>query len=629
MATNLGTAYVTIMPSTQGIEAELKKSLGGAAAPAGTTAGGLIGKNLLGKLAGVVTVGAVTKIFKNILDAGGALQQSFGGLDTIYEDASKAAKQYAREAQKAGISANDYAEQAVSFGAALKMAFGGDVVAAADAANTAILDMADNSAKMGTDIASIQNAYQGFAKQNYTMLDNLKLGYGGTKTEMERLLADAEKLTGIKYDIGNLGDVYNAIHVIQEDLGLTGVAASEASETFTGSFGAMRAAAQNLMADLALGNDITPSLQALAEAVKNFLVNNLFPMIGNILKGVPALIGNSLLSAVEESPEFFASATETLKKWADMLTNSDIDLTAMSQGVGQKIVQAFRDIDWSEFGQALLEMLAASAQMQAPAVFEIFKGIGEGILQTIKNDFQRRIEAGHYIIQNIVEGIVGAGANIRESLMQIVTDAIQSWKNRQAEWLESGRALIQEIVNGIRNKASEIWESIKSGVQSAWEQLRWFASNFNSIGAAIVNGIIEGINGAGAGIRNTLLGWAEDAWASVKNFFGISSPSKLFRDSVGKWIPLGIAEGISDEADSVTASLDKMASDAVTDADLSFSMNSDISGIGNTGNTGGNYAPININIYPSEGMDIRRLAELVEERLAEAQQQQQAIWGMT
>ena len=177
----------------------------------------------------LIVAAGIDTVLKSAIEEGGKLQQSFGGLDTIYGEASSAAKEYAVQAAAAGISANDYAEQAVSFGASLKQAFGGDTTKAVEAANTAIMDMTDNAAKMGTPIESIQNAYSGFAKQNYTMLDNLKLGYGGTKSEMERLLADAEKLTGVHYDISNLGDVYDAIHAIQGDLGLTGVAAQEAS----------------------------------------------------------------------------------------------------------------------------------------------------------------------------------------------------------------------------------------------------------------------------------------------------------------------------------------------------------------------------------------------------------------
>ena len=229
----LGTAYIQIVPSAQGISGKISGLLGGEVSVAGQAAGASLGRSMVGALTGVIAAAGIGTILKNALNAGGDLQQSFGGLDTIYGEAAEAAKKYSEEAVKAGIASNTYAEQAVSFGASLKQAYGGDTIKAVEAANTAILDMADNSAKMGTDIMSVQNAYQGFAKQNYTMLDNLKLGYGGTKTEMERLLVDAEKLSGIHYDISNLGDVYSAIHVIQDDLGLTGVAAQEASETFT------------------------------------------------------------------------------------------------------------------------------------------------------------------------------------------------------------------------------------------------------------------------------------------------------------------------------------------------------------------------------------------------------------
>ena len=196
---DLGQAYVQIIPSAKGISGAISSII----EPEATSSGKSAGINIGSAIKAAIAAAGIGEALKSALEAGGNLQQSFGGLDTLYGDAAKAAKEYAVEAAQAGISANSYAEQAVSFGAALKSAFGGDTVKAAEAANVAILDMADNSAKMGTDITSIQTAYQGFAKQNYTMLDNLKLGYGGTKAEMERLLADAEKLSGVKYNIDN------------------------------------------------------------------------------------------------------------------------------------------------------------------------------------------------------------------------------------------------------------------------------------------------------------------------------------------------------------------------------------------------------------------------------------------
>lgn len=284
---DLGKAYVQIIPKAEGISEKIKESVSPGAGKAGTSAGNSF-VGTFAKIAGGAAVGAaVYKGMKAAIDEGAKLQQSYGGLDTLYGEASAAAKDYAMEAAKAGISANDYAEQAVSFGASLKAAFGGDTEAAVEAANTAIMDMADNAAKMGTPIESIQAAYQGFAKGQYQLLDNLKLGYGGTKSEMERLLKDASELSGKEYNIDNLGDVYDAIHVIQEDLGLTGVAAEEAATTFSGSFGAMKASAQNVLAMLSTGGDVGPAMAQLASAAGTFLFDNLVPMVGNVISAIP------------------------------------------------------------------------------------------------------------------------------------------------------------------------------------------------------------------------------------------------------------------------------------------------------------------------------------------------------
>ncbi|NYS34099.1 phage tail protein, partial [Streptococcus danieliae] len=218
--------------------------------------------------------------------------QSFGGIDTLYSGAEAAAKSYAATAYKAGISANTYAEQAVSFGASLKQALGGDAVAAAKAADMAITDMADNAAKMGTDIGMVQQTYQSLARGNYAMLDNLKLGFGGTKSEMERLLKTAEELTGKKYDISNFADITEAIHAVQESLGIAGVAAEEARTTLSGSFGAMKAAWENTMGAITGKElDITPALEGLAQTASTFLFRNFIPMVGRVMQNLPKAIG--------------------------------------------------------------------------------------------------------------------------------------------------------------------------------------------------------------------------------------------------------------------------------------------------------------------------------------------------
>ena len=278
--TSLGTAYVQIVPTAQGIAGSIKGLLEAPSEEAGNSAGSKIGKFVKKALVAAGVGAAFVKVVKGAMDEGAKLQQSYlGGLDTLYGEAADAARDYAKQAAAAGISMNTYSEQAVSFGAALKNAYGGDVKKAAEAANTAILDMADNSAKMGTDIQSVQMAYQGFARGQYQLLDNLKLGYGGTRGEMERLLKDAEEFSGVHYDIDNLGDVYEAIHVIQGELGLTGVAAAEASETFSGSFNAMKASAQNFLGSLALGEGVQESLNQLMTSASTFFFGNFLPML--------------------------------------------------------------------------------------------------------------------------------------------------------------------------------------------------------------------------------------------------------------------------------------------------------------------------------------------------------------
>lgn len=295
MATELGQAYIQIMPSARGIKDMIKKELGSEIPQAGQEAGESLSSKMLSVAKKAIAAAGIGKFFSASLTEGANLQQSLGGIETLFKGSADTVKKYANEAYKTtGLSANAYMENVTGFSASLLQSLGGDTRKAADVANMAMVDMADNSNKMGTSMDRIQDAYQGFAKQNYTMLDNLKLGYGGTKTEMQRLLADAQKLTGVKYDINNLSDVYQAIHAIQENLDITGTTAKEAATTFSGSFASMKAAAQNVLGKLALGEDIMPSLHQLFGTVKTFLVGNLIPMVWNVLKGIPQVLAAAL-----------------------------------------------------------------------------------------------------------------------------------------------------------------------------------------------------------------------------------------------------------------------------------------------------------------------------------------------
>lgn len=387
----LGQAYVQIMPSAQGISGSIRKIIDPEAKSAGESAGQEIGGNLVSTITKVIAAAGIGKLIKDglsaSLSAGADIQQSFGGLDTLYKGAQKEIKQYAADAYKAGISANSYAEQATSFGATLKQSLGGDAVAAAKAANMAIMDMADNSAKMGTDIETVQQTYQSLARGNYAMLDNLKLGYGGTKAEMERLLQTASKLTGKNFDISNFADVTEAIHAVQQDLGVAGVAVDEASTTFSGSLQAMKSSFTNVLAALSSGEmDITPQLSGLAETTANFLFGNFIPMVGNIIKTLPSALGTF----------FSAAKAQILPRLQSLLDAKGIkiDLSQLSLGgIGKVVAKAMAGLGVAFAGKNLLKGfkltnpfagLANMAKSAGTAVKNAFSGIGKGIASAFK-----------------------------------------------------------------------------------------------------------------------------------------------------------------------------------------------------------------------------------------------------
>lgn len=385
MASDIGNAYVNIIPKAPNISSNIENILDPAAESSGKSAGNKIGSGMMSTLGKVVSVAAVTKLVKDAFSAGGELQQSFGGLETIYGDAAEQAKKFAMEAATAGISANDYAEQAVSFGAALKQAYGGDTEAAMQAANTAIMDMADNSAKMGTDIGSIQAAYQGFAKQNYTMLDNLKLGYGGTKSEMERLLADAQELSGVEYNIDNLGDVYDAIHVIQENLGLTGVAATEAQTTLTGSFGALKASWTNLMAALTTGEGMDAAIANFTAAFSNF-GTNVIGMLQNLAPQLPAMIMGLADAIIASAPEFIASGIELIIQLAAGLLAGIPDLIAKVPEIFARTKEAFAGVDWAGLGKDIITGIVSGLWNSATNLYNSVKNIIRNALNRGKEE---------------------------------------------------------------------------------------------------------------------------------------------------------------------------------------------------------------------------------------------------
>lgn len=458
---DLGKAYVQIIPKAEGISNKIKDQVAPGAKQAGSEAGTSIAGNIKKVLAGAAIGATVVKGFQAALNEGGKLQQSFGGLETLYGDAADAAKNYAMQAAQAGISANDYAEQAVSFGASLKAAFSGDTAKAAEAANTAIMDMTDNAAKMGTPLESIQNAYQGFAKGNYTMLDNLKLGYGGTKTEMERLLADASKLSGVEYNMDNLGDVYSAIHVIQENLGLTGVAAQEAATTFSGSFGAMQAAAQNVLATLSTGGDVSGAMAQLASSAGTFLFNNLIPMIGNVVSAIPSALSGFIQAAAPAIAEAGKGILDNLMGGSDedILTKGGEIIVSLYTGMLQKIpemagnatqiveaISTYLQENIPTIGEKGGEIMEAIGQSLVSNLPKIVMSIGKlslTILQALAKLIPVLLKAGANLIGGLARGMGGGALGLIRSAMARIKSALE-------EPVQNAKDTINGVIEGIK-----------------------------------------------------------------------------------------------------------------------------------------------------------------------------------
>lgn len=459
-------AYVTIIPRTDGSTNNVIKSIVSPMGKGADSAGKAAGASFAGAMKKVIAAAGVGVAIKKSLEAGGNLQQSFGGLDTLYGDAANAAKNFAKEAYKAGISANTYAEQAVSFGASLKQAYGGDTAKAMQAANTAILDMADNAAKMGTPIESIQQAYQGFAKGQYMLLDNLKLGYGGTKTEMERLLADAEKLSGKEYNIENLGDVYDAIHVIQGELGLTGVAADEAASTFTGSLGAMKAASENMLASLMLGQDVGPSMQALVESTVTFLAGNLLPAVGNIVASLPTAIGTAISTGLpliaEQAANLVTALTDGINtkipelaaNLPTMVSNVLNSLSTMAPQVAAKGLELITNL-----GNAIVTNAPALASAAASAI--------SSLVGFISQNGPKLAAQGGELLGKLVSGLISHLPQIAVAVAKIGVFLAKNLAKLAVSALQAGANILKGIGSGLASGIGSIIGSAMNKIKSA------------------------------------------------------------------------------------------------------------------------------------------------------------------
>ena len=388
-----------------------------------------VSKNMLkvSAAAGTALAGLVTAGVKSYAD----YEQNLGGVQTMFGDNANKVVENAKQAYKtAGVSANEYMQGVTSFSASLLQSLGGDTAKAADVADMAFRDMSDNANKFGTDMGSIQNAYQGFAKQNYTMLDNLKLGYGGTKTEMERLLKDAEKITGVKYDINNLSDVYNAIHAIQDKMGVTGTTFEEAKGTISGSINSMKAAFDNFL-------NGSGSPEALAETITDVFTN----VSGAITKLAPGILNGVVVLIQEVVPQIGQMIVDTLPQLLDSLTNmidSLLDMiTSNTDGLSKTIgdlvtkIVLFLTENLPKIIEGAVTLLIALAQGIAENLDVIIPAIVKCIVvivETLIKNAPKMFEAAINLIGGFISGIGSCLGKIGEKIEEIKTSIKNKFK---------------------------------------------------------------------------------------------------------------------------------------------------------------------------------------------------------
>ncbi|WP_418705088.1 hypothetical protein [Anaerotignum faecicola] len=528
-------------------------------------------------------------------------EQLVGGVETLFKDSADTIQTYADNAYKtAGLSANEYMETVTSFSASLLQSLDGDTEKAAAAADLAITDMADNANKMGTAMESIQNAYQGFAKQNYTMLDNLKLGYGGTKEEMQRLLADAEKLSGVKYDLSSYADIVEAIHVIQTEMGITGTTAKEASTTIQGSVASMKAAWANLMVGMA---DDTQNFDML---LSNFIesigtvADNLLPRIGIVIEGMgklvaglapeiasalPTLTNELLPNLVELGVQSISALVQGIQENGDSLAAGALSIVGtLAEGIAELLpmvadtaaslvvsladglTESLPDIIpiAIETISTLVENLTENANTIIDAGIQIILALGEGLIaalpqlietvpqiviniaNVINDNAPKLVDTALYLITRLAVGLVQAIPTLVANIPKIIEAIVAAFMAFQ--WLNLGKQLIDGVANGVKKAGESMATAAKNTFSKFKSKLAGVevASELKNIGKHIIDGIVSGIKSSLSNIANVAGKIKDTLLSKLKGLFKIASPSKLMKEEVGAYIGEGIAVGIEE-----------------------------------------------------------------------------------
>ena len=582
MPSQVATAYVQIIPSAQGIGGGIAQALGGDAAA--DSAGRSFGGKLVGAIKGVIAAAGIGAALSKAITEGAALEQSIGGVKTLFGDAANQVIAAADNAfATAGLSANAYMETVTGFSARLLQGLGGDTQAAAALADTAVTDMADNANKMGTSMETITQTYQSLARGNYEMLDNLKLGYGGTQAEMARLINDSgvlgDTMVATAENVNSIGfdKMIEAINVVQTEMGITGTAALEAETTITGSLNALQASFSNVLANLALGRDLGPSLNALATTLTTFLTGNLLPAVWNILSALPGALVTFLTSLGPQlatglqglvsqiTTGMTTSLPQMMQGGATMVQGIVQGITAtlpsLLQSGAQMVVSAIQGFSQQypallDSGVQAVQSIVSGIVQMLPSVLQSAVEVVSAFLGMIVQNLPEVLSAGADILQSVVEGIGQSLPYIWQAAVELLQNFLTTIVQNLPEIIAAGFDLIVSLIEGIGNAMPNLITSAGKIYRTIWDTIT--SINWPQLGMDIVRGLINGLGSMGGALWDAATNIARSAFNAIKGFFDIGSPSRLMEFKIGPYIPQGLAIGIEKNADYVTDAMDDL-----------------------------------------------------------------------
>lgn len=655
--------YAKITLDTSGYENGLDNASGKASGFADKLKSGLATAAKVGAAALTAAATGMAALTKASIDQYAEYEQLVGGVDTLFKTASDKVQEYAANAYKtAGMSANEYMDTVTSFSASLLQSLGGDTEKAAQKADQAITDMADNANKMGTGMEMIQNAYQGFAKQNYTMLDNLKLGYGGTKEEMERLLADAEKLSGQKFDISSYSDIVDAIHVVQTEMGITGTTAKEAASTIQGSVSAAKSAWSNLITGIAADNadldtlignfvssvetaagNIIPRVSVMLGGISQLVTSastTIIPMVITtitdnlpaLLQAAVALVGALGQGIIDSLPAITQAAIDILFFLADGLIEN---LPTLIDGIVQVTLTIVQMLTSPDFLTQLIEtailLIMTLAQGLIDAIPQLIAAVPMiigNLLAAIIVELPNIIQMGIDLLFALIDGIIKCIPELVAAVPTLIIAFVNGIVNNLDKIILAAPQIIVSLITGIIGAIPELIAAVPRVIAAIADTIRNY--DWGGIGRNIVQGLKDGIAGMWDNIKDWFNEKVNSLVGGVKRILGIHSPSKVFA-GIGGFMAEGLGEGFSDEFASVKNDIEgSMNFDAGTiTADANISRNYTSGSYGAASTSGGGdsgrivmlleqYLPMlaNMKVIMDSGQVIGLLAPGMDEELA-------------